>query len=44
MKREEVIAVTVSKEEKEKIQQRAEQEGLTMSAYIRFKLINKGGK
>lgn len=44
MKREETITITVSQKEKQEIQQRAVQEGLTMSAYIRFQLMKKGGK
>jgi len=44
MDRQEVIAFKLTKKEKELIKKKAQEKGLTMSTYIRFQLLNKGGK
>lgn len=43
MVREECVMVMLSEQEKEALRQKADKEGLTMSAYIR-RILNKGGK
>ena len=40
MARTEYIMIKVSDKEKEMIKKKAEKEGLTISAYIRYKIIN----
>lgn len=44
MKRDVNILIKLTKEEKERLKQKALDEGLTVSSYIRHKCIGKGGK
>lgn len=41
MRREEYIMIKVSKKEKEILKEKAKRRGLTLSAFIRYELINK---
>ena len=42
MQRLEHILIKVTEEEKEKIKQKAEQEGMTMSGFIRYLILKRG--
>lgn len=44
MKRLDYVMIRLSKEEKQILQTNAEREGLTISAYVRYHLIKRGGK